>query len=289
MKTPLHAKRGEVGPEGRERGELLYRWSTPLIEGRFTRRYERFVADVRVGKTEVRAHCVNPGRMEGIVVPGARVWLSEAPGRATPYTWELLELDGRLVGVNTALPNKLVGEVLSRGLIDGLGGAQTIAPERAYGRGHRVDFIVTRDGTQHYVEVKNCHLVYPDGVGYFPDSVSVRATKHVEALTRLAKKGVPTWVLFTLQRDDVHALRPSALHDRAFANAMRRAVKSGLRTRAMKLVPTLEGVFFDGEVPVDTGKYDVQQTAEWARALEATSGWVRKDGGVSGRSLPATR
>src|SRR3990167_1903899 len=30
--------------------------------------------------------------------------------RAVPWTWELIELEGRLVGANTGLPNKLVGE-----------------------------------------------------------------------------------------------------------------------------------------------------------------------------------
>lgn len=268
---------------------LLHSWSRPLVEGRLVRRYERFIAEVRVGSQVVRAHCVNPGRMEGIVIPDSRVWLSEAPGRALPWTWELLELDGRLLGVNTSLPNKLVGEVLKRGLLPGLDEATAVHPERAYGRGHRVDFVVERRGASHYVEVKNCHLVYPDGVGYFPDSVSERATGHVEALTRLVKKGVPAMVLFTLQREDAESLRPSALHDPAFATAMRRAVRAGLTTRAVKLVPTLEGFAFGGEVPVDVEKYDVEATVPFAKALEAASGWARKDGGVSGRALKAAR
>lgn len=260
-------------------GEVIHRWPAPLIEGRLVRRYERFIAEVRVGRELARAHCVNPGRMEGIVAPGSRVWLSEAPGRALPFTWELLELDGRLLGVNTALPNKLVGEVLRRGLLPGIHG--DVKAEQRYGRGHRVDFIVG----ERFVEVKNCHLVYPDGVGYFPDSTSERATKHVEALVRLVKKGTPATVLFTVQRDDATRVRPSALHDPAFATAMRRAVKAGLTTRAIALIPSLEGFTFGGELPVDTAPYDVEATRGFARALEATSGWARKDGGVSGQRL----
>ena len=98
----------------------LWQWPTPLHEGRLVRRYERFIAEVQLGRTLVRAHCVNPGRMEGMVIPGARVWLSEAPGRHLPWTWELMEFEGRLIGANTSLPNKLVGEVLRRGLLPGL-------------------------------------------------------------------------------------------------------------------------------------------------------------------------
>jgi sugar fermentation stimulation protein A len=264
---------------------VIHRWPAPLLEGRLVRRYERFIAEVRLGGRVVRAHCVNPGRMEGMVVPDARVWLSEAPGRHLPYTWELIELEGRLVGANTSLPNKLVGEVLRQRLLPGLDDATSVQAERVFGRGHRVDFLLERPSGAHYVEVKNCHLVYPDGLGYFPDSVSARATSHVEALTRLVKKGAQATVLFTLQRDDAQGLRPSAFHDPAFASAMRAAVKAGLTTRAVRLVPTLEGIRFDGEVPVDVERHAVAEVRDWSRAYDETSGWQRKDGRWAGRSL----
>lgn len=263
---------------------MIHRWP-PLHEGRLVRRYERFIAEVRLGRRLVRAHCVNSGRMEGMVVPGARVWLSEAPGRKLPWTWELVELDGRLVGANTALPNRLVGELFAQRLLPDFADATSVHPERAFGRGHRVDFVLERPGGAHYVEVKNCHLVYPDGLGYFPDSVSARATAHVEALARLVKKGLRASVLFTLQRDDALGLRPSIAHDPTFAAALRRAVRAGLTARAVQLVPTLEGIHFDREVPVDVERYDPAQSRAWSHALDETSGWQRKDGRWAGRSL----
>lgn len=262
----------------------VYRWPTPLHEGRLVRRYERFIAEVKLGRQVVFAHCVNPGRMEGMVVPGARVWLSEAPGRKLPWTWELMELDGVMLGANTGLPNRLAGEVLRQGLLPGLDDALSIHAERLFGRNHRVDFVLERPRGPHYVEVKNCHLVYPDRVGYFPDSVSERATSHVHALTRLVKKGIEASVLFTVQREGVESLRPSVAHDPTFAKAMRAAVRAGLTTRAVKLLPGVEGIQFGGEVPVDVGAYDVEQTREWSRVFDETSGWDRKDGRRAGRS-----
>ncbi len=80
---------------------LVYRWPSALIPATFERRYERFLADVRLDDgSPLRVHCVNPGRMEGLVVPGARVWLSRAttPGRTLTHTWEIIELGGVLVG-----------------------------------------------------------------------------------------------------------------------------------------------------------------------------------------------
>merc|ERR1740117_2389318 len=50
----------------------------------------------------------------------------------------------------------------------------------------RVDFwLRDADGVEHWLEVKNCHLVYADGWGYFPDSVSERCKRHCRDLERL--------------------------------------------------------------------------------------------------------
>lgn len=267
---------------------LIHRWPAPLLEGRLLARYERFLARVRLddGRT-VQAHCVNPGRMEGMVVPGARVWLSEAPNpeRALRFTWELVELDGRLVGANTALPNALVRAVLEQRLVTGFEDVTRVVPEQRFGRGHRADFrLDTRRGT-HWVEVKNCHLVYPDGLGYFPDSASDRATRHVEALTRRVQRGDRATVLFTLQRDDAGGLRPSVLHAPDFARAVRRAARLGVAFRALRFLPTLEGLSLLDEVPVDVERYDATPLASWSRAFDDTSGWRRKDGRIAGRSV----
>ncbi len=267
---------------------MHYRFPTPLLPGRLLRRYERFVADVRLDTGErVRAHCVNPGRMEGMVLPGARVWLSISPNaaRALRHTWELVELDGVLVGANTSLPNTLVKHVLEARTLPGFEDVLTVRPEQRFGRGHRVDFLLSRPGGDHYVEVKNCHLVYPDGVGYFPDSVSERAESHVEALARLVKRGLRATVLFTVQRSDAQALRPSDLHSPGFAKAVRRAARAGVELRALRFVPSLDGLTLDGELPVEVAPYALEPVRRYARALEATSGWERKDGRWAGRSV----
>jgi sugar fermentation stimulation protein A len=264
---------------------MIYRWPSPLTEGTLVRRYERFIAEVRVGRRVVRAHCVNPGRMEGMVVPGARVWLSEAPGRHLPWTWQLVELDDGLLGVNTTLPNTLVEQVLRQRLLPGLEDVTELRREQPYGRGHLIDFWLQRPSGPHLLEVKNCHLVYPDACGYFPDSVSARATAHVEALTRVVKRGQQATVLFTLQRTGAHRLRPSALHDPRFASAMRRAVKAGVAARAIVLAPSLEGFTFEGELEVDVGRQALHEVKAWSATLDSTSGWQRKDGRWAGQRL----
>lgn len=278
-------RRADVAPP------VVHRWPSPLLEGRLVRRYERFLVDVKLGRRVVQAHCVNPGRMEGMVVPGARVFLSQAssPTRALRFTWELLELDGRLIGANTALPNTLVRVALERRLLGGFDDVTAVRPEQVFGRGHRADFRLDTSRGAHWVEVKNCHLVYPDGLGYFPDSASDRARRHVEALARRVQAGDRATVLFTLQRDDASGLRPSALHAPDFAKAVWAAARRGVGFRAAVFVPSLDGVTLEREVPVDTARYDARSLIGWSRQLDDTSGWQRKDGRVAGRSIVVAR
>jgi sugar fermentation stimulation protein A len=105
-------------------------FATKLVPGRLLARRDRFIAEVLLdGETEpVRAHCVNPGRMEAFVEAGSRVYLSLAPERAKRklrYTWELLEhapagTDTVLCGTNTQFPNSLVAALLNARSLVGL-------------------------------------------------------------------------------------------------------------------------------------------------------------------------
>ena len=78
----------------------------PLTKGNFVRRTDRFTAHLVLdgievsdeSNGEVKAHCINPGRMEAFVDPGATIWARRAPEdgpkRKTDWTWELIERDG---------------------------------------------------------------------------------------------------------------------------------------------------------------------------------------------------
>lgn len=251
----------------------------PLQPARLVQRYDRFIADVALEDGSiVRSHCVNPGRMEGLVRPGAKAWISPAPEgskRKLRWTLELLELDGRYVGANTVVPNRLAEELVRARMIPGLKRWRSLEREVRYGDNSRIDLML-RGATDHLVEVKNCHLVYPDRRAYFPDSVSERAAKHLRELAREVEAGRRATVLFVLQRTDGVALRPSRLHDPAFADAAREAAMSGVRFRAARVDPTPEGFVFQKMIPVDLGDYEQQSLAAYRDALIPHSGWRRR-------------
>ena len=231
----------------------------PLIEGELIGRRKRFFADVRLDDgREVVAHCVNTGRMEGLVVAGRRVFLSPArPDRKLAYTWELIQEGGQLVGVNTLMANRLVGAVLEQRALSGLRRYTELRSEYPYAVRSRVDFHLASKTREHFVEVKNCHLVYPDGFAYFPDAESERGQRHLAELSELCRRGRAATVIFTVQRTDARGVRPSDVHDPELARAARHAARAGVRFRALQVRPTREGYSIERELPVDLEPYDL--------------------------------
>ena len=93
------------------------KFEEPLLKATLLKRYKRFLADVvLVDGSEVTAHCANPGSMIGVADPGSVVWLSpnRNPKAKLPYRWEMIEVAGGLVGINTARPNRIVEEAISQ-------------------------------------------------------------------------------------------------------------------------------------------------------------------------------
>lgn len=258
---------------------MLIPHAQPLRPARFVQRYDRFIADVELEDGRVvSAHCVNPGRMEGLVRPGAPAWVSPAPeGRRRKLRWtlELLEIDGGFVGANTAVPNRIAEALVRARRIPGLKRWRSLEREVPYGEGSRIDLML-RGATDHLVEVKNCHLVYPDRRAYFPDSVSARAARHLDELIREVEAGRRATVLFVLQRTDGRSLRPSRLHDPVFADAATRAREAGVRFLAARVDPTPDGYVFEKMIRVDFSDYDPENLDPYRRALDDWSGWRRR-------------
>lgn len=258
---------------------MLIPHQRPLREGRFLQRFDRFIATVELDGAVVEAHCVNPGKMEGLVRSGCRAWVSGVPReskRKLRYTLELLEIDGVFIGANTVTPNRLAEAAIRGGQVPGLKRFRELRREVRYGEKSRVDLLMTQGKKEHLIEVKNCHLVYPDGGAYFPDSVSVRAAGHLEELAREVVAGRRATVLFVLQHEQGQFLRPSRLHDPAFADAAAHAAKAGVRFRAIKVAPMPDGFHVLGTVPVDLRPYDFKALNSYRAALQPYSGWQRR-------------
>lgn len=258
---------------------MLIPHANPLITGTFLARYDRFIARIALGDREIEAHCVNTGRMEGLIAPGSRAWISQVPHdspRKLRYTLEMLEIDGVMIGVNTMLPNRLAEMVVQSKLISGLKRYRKISREVPYGERSRIDLLLEGENSRHWVEVKNCHLVYPDGGAYFPDSVSKRATGHLDELVEKVRLGDKATVLFVVQRKDGAFVRPSDLHDPVFAASARQAYAEGVRFTGLHFDVGVHGFSYLGTLPVDFRPYNTESIRGFRDALASTSGWTRR-------------
>ena len=222
-----------------------------LLPGTLLGRRKRFLADVQLADgSRVVAHCVNPGRMEGMVIPGAPVFVSRAPPgtkRKLAYTLELVRVGRSLIGANTVEANRIVEALLTQRLLSGFRRYDELRREYRYGERSRADFWVRRGTRQTFIEVKNCHLVYADKRGYFPDSVSDRATRHLEELCEVVRSGNRALVLFLVQHPSARAVRPSDVHDPTFAEAARAARRAGVQFRGLRVRTHGSGVHRRGD------------------------------------------
>lgn len=212
------------------------RFPCPLVTGTLLRRYQRFLADVRLDSGEqVTAHCPNTGSMLGLKAPGNRVWLSPAdnPARKLAWTWEMVEADGVPVGIHTGRANGLVREALEKGLIPELAGFSDCRAEARLSERSRTDLLLTFPSGPCYVEVKSVTAAVTEGVGFFPDAVSDRAAKHVRELAEVVAGGARAAVVFCVQRSDVTEVRPADHIDPVFSAALRQAARRGVELYAL--------------------------------------------------------
>lgn len=224
----------------------------PLHEAVLKRRYKRFLADCTLGTGEpVTAHIADPGRLPGLAVEGARLWLSRSddPKRKLAWRVELIEAETALVGANTANANRLAAEALAQGLLPSLRPWRAIAREPRLDPGTRLDFALTDGaGGPGFLEVKN--ITWRRGeVAAFPDAVTARGARHLDALARLAAAGTPAFLLFVCQRPDVSAVTLAADIDPAYALAMARALAAGTRIVACRCVINHYAIEITEEIP----------------------------------------
>ncbi len=207
-----------------------------LLPGRLIRRYKRFLADVLLDSGEtVTAHCPNSGSMMGCNIPGSRVFLSVSGNqtRKYPYTWEMVETNGVWAGINTSLPNRIVHEAISQGEIPELAGYKNIRPEVPYGKGSRIDLLLSNGGPDCYVEIKNVTLV-EEGRALFPDAVTTRGQKHLKELMEVVRSGGRGVIFFLVQRSDAESVSPADAIDPEYGRLLRTAVAGGVEALAYR-------------------------------------------------------
>ena len=205
-------------------------FSSSLVKGKLIQRYKRFLADVELEDGSlVTAHCANSGSMLGLKDPGNEVYLSPATGGKLSYRWEIVDVQGALVCVNTSLPNKIAEEAIALQKIPELCGYETIRREVKYGESSRIDLLLqSADKPDCYVEVKSVITRRKGTVAEFPDAVTTRGAKHLRELTQMVQNGHRAVMLYIALRNDCDSFTFAEDIDPTYAQEAKIAFASGV-------------------------------------------------------------
>ncbi|WP_417450850.1 DNA/RNA nuclease SfsA [Kordiimonas sp.] len=228
-----------------------------LQEGRLIKRYKRFLADIELpGGEVVVAHCANSGSMSGCKEPGSRVWLSpnRNPKAKLDWRWEMVEVDGVLVGINTSHPNRIVADAIGADEIAELVGYAKLRREVKYGVNSRIDILLEEPSAQGasekcYVEVKNVTLKM-GAEAQFPDAVTVRGAKHLRELMDMVDEGHRAVMFYLVQRGDCEAFAPAEHIDSAYAEGLHEAAAKGVELLCYTCDLTPEKIVINGTLPI---------------------------------------
>lgn len=243
---------------------LLVPFDKPVVTGQLLRRYKRFFVDVVLddgaagGGREVTAHTANTGAMTGLVEPGTPVLLTrhETKTRTIPWELEAVFVDDAWASVNTGTANRFAARAVEQGLVPELGGYARVRREVFPSARSRSRFDLCLEeprerppGGRCFVEVKSVTLKQGDRA-LFPDAVTARGRKHLDALTRLARKGERVAMLYVSQRSGCASFSPARAVDPAYARALTSATRAGVEVYCVCCSASERGLSFTGRLPV---------------------------------------
>jgi len=181
------------------------------------------------------------------------VWLSESdnPARKLKYTWEMVELDGTIIGVNTSWPNALVEEAIQQQLIMELLDYTFLKREVKYGASSRLDILLQDPGKEDcFVEIKNVHMCREPFLAEFPDGVTARGTKHLAEMMSVVQEGKRAVMLYIIQRQDCQRLKFAADIDPVYAQTALKAREQGVEFYAYYCDVNPDGIMIKSALPV---------------------------------------
>ncbi len=216
--------------------------------GKFISRPNRFIAHVELDGEIVVCHVKNTGRCRELLIPGARVVLEKAqnPARKTKYDLIAVWKGELLINMDSQAPNIAFGE-WARETGFPFGDCELRA-ETTHGDS-RFDFYYNSRNASGFIEVKGVTLE-TDGVVKFPDAPTERGAKHLRGLMNCVNEGYGAYAVFVVQMSGMKYFTPNADTDPEFARTLKEAAESGVNIIALECRVEEDGLFIEGEIPV---------------------------------------
>ena len=201
-----------------------------LIWARFLERTSRFTVIAERDGRLLDCFLANPGRLKELLVRGHSLLLRSATfggSRKTGFDVIGVCLNGKVVTLDSRIPNALIEEALCAGSLREFLGYRVVRSEPAFGSGG-FDFLLE---PKCFVEVKSCTLV-KNGVALFPDAPTARGRRHLLEMIEALRQGYRCVIIFVVQRDDAMVFRPNSDTDPEFSKALQKACSSGVEAIA---------------------------------------------------------
>ena len=206
-------------------------FESELIAGVLIKRYKRFFVDIKVKNKVITAHCPNTGSMMGLLKSGNKVWFTETNDskRKLKYTLQIIELNGKKVGINTHLTNKIFYEALLERKIINIKKNDILFKEKKFNDNTRFDFFIKSKDKGTFIEVKNVTLSRYKNIAEFPDAVTERGLKHIRELIEAKNKGFDIYLAFVIQREDCKKFKIADDIDPNYKKLLTFALKNKLK------------------------------------------------------------
>ena len=221
-----------------------------VVEGFFSKKLNRFLAEVNIDGNKEHVHIKNTGRLKEILQPGAKIALETGtnPNRKTKYSIIAAKKLDRWINIDSQVPNHIAYDALREGKIHEFADVTEIKREVSFGNS-RFDIYYERGEIPGFIEVKGVTLE-KDGIAMFPDAPTERGTKHVETLVKAAEAGYEASILFVVQMQGCQAFTPNCEMDPKFCRALRGAVEAGVKLIAYDCLVTPSTITWNEKVPI---------------------------------------
>jgi sugar fermentation stimulation protein A len=230
------------------KGLKLIDLGKPLLKGTFVSRPNRFSTLLKGVNGQVVCHLHDPGRLTELLLPGVEVAFREVSSldRKTRHDIVAVKRGSQWVVVDSRIPNLVFRSLVERSILD----YRVLRQEYVFGNS-RIDFLLEKGEEKYLVEVKGCSLCV-GGRALFPDAPTLRGRRHILELEKWSNLGLKSIIFFVVLCPDAQSVSPNEETDPAFTEALRSAVRKGLRAEAAKVSfdEASSSIWFVGFLPL---------------------------------------
>ena len=157
-------------------------------------------------------------------------------------------MNGKKVGVNTHLTNKIFYEALLDGQIIDIKKSDILFKEKKFNQNTRFDFFIKKNEKGIFIEVKNVTLSRIKNIAEFPDAVTERGLKHLNELIEAKNRGFDIYLAFIIQREDCKKFKIADDIDPKYKKLLTFALKNKLKVICYDCKFLSKGIIINNKV-----------------------------------------